>query len=154
MATSVGAEEREVLPITLTNLFIRHNQVVELATSFVQSDAASCYFCPLSSSVALISVLRSLSALFLLPRRPEHQGITGCRQNCRGREKRTAAMSHQGERKRRKPVRRTDQKTKNSGIVCTLGKILVWKFISHEDSCSPNCFGILKTFSTHPGVGA
>lgn len=49
------------------------------------------------------------------------------------------------------------EKQTNSGIVCpqTLEKkILVWKFLSHKDSCSPNCFGILKTFSIHPSVGA
>lgn len=143
-----------MLPITLTNLFIRHNQVVELATSFVQADAASCYFCPLSSSVALISVLRSLSALFLLPRRPEHQGIMGCRAELQGEREENSCYVTSRRESGGSQYEGLTRKQKNSGIVCTLGKILVWKFISHKDLCTPNCFGILKTFSTHPGVGA
>lgn len=72
------AEEREVLPITFTNLFIRHNlKSWNWVEVFVQADAASCCFCPLSSSVvALISVLRSCPPL-PPSHRPEHQGIMG-----------------------------------------------------------------------------
>lgn len=68
------------------------------------------------------------------------------------REKRIAAKSHEGERERRggqyEGLTRK-QKLWNS-VDSNTGKILVWKFISHKDSCSPNCFGILKTFSIHP----
>lgn len=138
MPRGVRAEEREVSPITFTNLFIRHNlkswNWVEVLSKLMLPLAVFVLSHPPPPSSQCSGLVRPLPP----SRRPEHQGIMGCREEAQ----RIAAMSHPGERKQRRPVRRTEQETDSlQRCELKLWKTLVWKFLSHKDSCSPDCFG-------------
>lgn len=80
----VRAEEREVLPITFTNLFIRHNlkswNWVEVLSKLMLPLAVFVLSHPPSPSSQCSGLVRPLPP----SNRPEHQGIMGCRAELQG----------------------------------------------------------------------
>lgn len=133
-------------PITFTNLFIRHNlkpwNWVEVLSKLMLPLAVFVLSHPPPPSSQCSGLVRPLPP----SRRPEHQGIMGCRAEVQ----RIAAVSHPGERKQRRPVRRTEQET-DSLQRCELKH---WKhssgsFFHIKTRAHPTALDT-KTFSIHP----
>lgn len=158
MAThGVRAEEREVLLITFTNLFIRHE-----LKSWNWVEVLSKLMLPLAVLSSLILRCRPhlsapvLPSLFLLPTILSIRGIMGCLEKLQGeREENSCYVTLRREKAEETSLKDCPETKElwNSLSSGNAGKILIWKFISNKDVCSPNCFGILKTFSIHPSVG-
>lgn len=104
MTRGVRAEEREVLPITFTNLFIRHNlkpwNRVEVLSQLMLPLAVFVLSHPSSPSSQRSRLVRPLPP----SNRPEQQGIMGCRAELQGEREENSCRVTSKREKQRRPV--------------------------------------------------